>query len=217
MRRRPLPRSPLLARRVVVGVTVALLVTTPCRFAAAGPAEPDRTPAAPVRSGDSLQPLVRAAAERLQVADRVAAAKWLSGQPIDDPVRERQVLDSVARRAQAMGIDPAAAQRIFRDQIEASKLVQRSLHERWSAHPGEAPTTPPAPGETRPAIDRIDARLLSAIGAVRADPSSSGPLSFGFACAAREAVAAESTARDLGFDALHRAGLARALSSVCSS
>lgn len=214
MRRRPLSRTPLIVRRLVVGVagtvlaTVVLPVSTPYRFAAAGPAEPERTPAAPVRSEESLQPLVRAAADRLQVADRVAAAKWLSGQPIDDPVRERQVLDSVARRAQAMGIDPASATRIFRDQIEASKLVQRALHERWALHPEQAPTTPPAPGETRPAIDRIDTRILDAIGAsstARAHAS----------CVAHEAVAADSVAWDLGFDAVHRAGLTRALLSVC--
>lgn len=210
MARRPLRArwraAPLTA---VAGAVVAVLATAPGQFAAAGPAEPHRTPASHGRAGEALQPLVRSAAERLQVADRVAAAKWLSGQPIADPVREQQVLDSVARRAKARGIDPEAARRIFRDQIEASKLVQRALHERWAAHPEQAPTVPPAPDETRPAIDRIDARLLDAIGAstsARAHPS----------CSAGEAVAARGAAEDFGFDAVHRAGLARALRSVCA-
>ena len=190
------------------GAVVAALAAAPCPFAAAQPAGSDRAPAAQDRRGGSLQPLVRAAAERLRVADRVAAAKWFGGQPIADPVREQQVLDSVARRARARGIDPAAARRIFADQIEASKLVQRALHERWAAHPEQAPTSPPAPDETRPAIDRIDARLLDAVGAsatARAHPS----------CTAREAVVAGGAAAEFHFDAVHRAGLVRALRSVC--
>ena len=209
MARRPLRArwraAPLTA---VAGAVVAVLATAPSQFAAAGPTEPHRAPAAQGRVGGALQPLVRSAAERLQVADRVAAAKWITGQPVADTVREQQVLDSVARRARARGIDPEAARRIFRDQIEASKLVQRALHERWTAHFEQAPTVPPAPDETRPAIDRIDADLLEAIAtstAARAHP----------ACTAGEAVAASGAADDLGFDAVHRVGLSRALRSVC--
>ena len=43
--------------------------------------------------GDTILPLVDAAAERLQIADPVAAAKLHDGGLIQDPVREQQVLE----------------------------------------------------------------------------------------------------------------------------
>ncbi|WP_206681109.1 chorismate mutase [Actinomadura sp. J1-007] len=73
----------------------------------------------------SLAPLVRVAAERLALADRVAAAKWGTGRPIEDAARERELLADVARRSGEMGIDPGRSVAVFRDQIEAAKLVER--------------------------------------------------------------------------------------------
>ncbi|WP_372490015.1 chorismate mutase [Prescottella equi] len=46
-----------------------------------------------------LRPLVRLIAQRLSMADPVAAAKWGTDRPIDDPARERDVLRSVGEQA----------------------------------------------------------------------------------------------------------------------
>lgn len=46
----------------------------------------------------TLVPLVDLAAQRVLVGDKVAAAKFGTDQPIDDPAREQQILDSVAAR-----------------------------------------------------------------------------------------------------------------------
>ena len=43
-----------------------------------------------------LDALVSAAAQRLQVADPVAAVKWITHGDIEDPVRVQQVVDAVA-------------------------------------------------------------------------------------------------------------------------
>jgi chorismate mutase len=54
------------------------------------------------QEGRPLQPIVEAVALRLTTADTVAASKWRSNAPIDDPAREEQVLASVAAQVRPM-------------------------------------------------------------------------------------------------------------------
>ncbi|GAA2814488.1 chorismate mutase [Saccharopolyspora taberi] len=155
-----------------------------------------------------LEPLVQVAAERVATADQVAAAKWGTDQPIDDPAREQQVLDTMAAKATAMGVDPELTRRVFRDQIEANKVVQRGLHQYWAAHPDEQPTERPDLGEVRPVIDRLNDELLVEIrdtADVRAHPSCEGELTGAFFRIGQE----------MRLDPLHQAGVGRALPSVC--
>ncbi|MEV4896989.1 chorismate mutase [Nonomuraea sp. NPDC055795] len=154
---------------------------------------------------------VALAADRVELAGQVAAAKWGTDQPIDDPPREEQVLASVAARSERLGLDPASAVAIFRDQIEASKLVQRALFRRWGADPGSRPAQrPDLRTEVRPRLDRITVDMLEAIKAAeraRAHPSCERRLTWAaFRISAR---------RDL--DRPYRAGLHRALGSFCGT
>ncbi|PZG53225.1 chorismate mutase AroQ, gamma subclass [Spongiactinospora gelatinilytica] len=80
---------------------------------------------------------------RMRVGDLVAAAEFGTPRPIDDPVREQQVLEGVRARSMAMGLDPESAVRFFRAQIEANKAVQRGLYARWMRHPDEVPAERP--------------------------------------------------------------------------
>ncbi|MEU5209095.1 chorismate mutase [Streptomyces sp. NPDC020742] len=157
-----------------------------------------------------LRPLVTLSAERLATADLVAAAKWGTDSPIDDPARERQVLDAVAEQARQVGADPAATVRIFRDQIEANKVVQRGLHRRWTADPDTAPTARPDLGEVRKEINRINTALVRAVAdsaGARSAPSCRPLL-----------VAAEARVRhERHLDALHSLALARSLRSACAT
>ncbi|MFJ6390702.1 chorismate mutase [Streptomyces sp. NPDC091972] len=59
----------------------------------------------PTAGRTALYPVADLAAERLTTADLVAAAKWGTDSPIDDPTREQQVLDDVAARAELLGAD----------------------------------------------------------------------------------------------------------------
>ncbi|MFD7246577.1 chorismate mutase [Streptomyces massasporeus] len=149
-------------------------------------------------------------AQRLLLADRVAAAKYGTDTPIDDPAREAQILADVRSRAAGLGLDPDAVAAVFRDQIEANKLVQRGLHARWDANPGERPTErPDLAKEVRPALDRITTELLAALAETeraRAVPS----------CGPRLAGAPGWSAYTHRLDALHLEGLGRALPSVCA-
>lgn len=170
------------------------------------------TTSAPVAASESpserpLAPLVRSVTERLATADAVAAAKWGTDQPVEAPEREREILDAVARKSAEMGIDPRLARRVFRDQIEANKLVQHALHGYWASHPDARPVERPDLDEIRPIIDRINQELLTLIRTtkgVRADPSCVGRLTGAYFHITHE------------LDALHRAGVGRALPSVCT-
>ncbi|RNG22664.1 chorismate mutase, partial [Streptomyces botrytidirepellens] len=166
-------------------------------------------PSAPAAHGQ-LRPLAGLSADRLLVADQVAAAKWGTDSPIDDPAREQQVLDAVAEQAREVGGDPGATVRIFRDQIEASKVVQRGLYRRWQADPSSAPTERPDLGEVRLEINRINGELVRAIADAadaRTAPSCPGLLLAG----------ALATGHEKRLDGLHAVALTRALPSVCET
>ncbi|MFM9552196.1 chorismate mutase [Streptomyces caniscabiei] len=191
---------------VSVCVSSAVVLTGVAPAAADSSSTPPRT----VAGARSLTVLTDLFAERLLVADKVAAAKYGTATPIDDPVREKAILDDVAARAVGLGLDPDAVTAVFRDQIEANKLVQRGLYARWDAHPEERPTErPDLVKEVRPVLDRITTELLSAL---RETESSRA----GASCGPRLRVAAVRSAVEHRLDRLHGEGLARALPSVCA-
>lgn len=183
-------------------------------MALSGAAPAVAQPSAPVRAATvapGLTPLTELFAERLLLADKVAAAKYGTDKPIDDPVREQQILDDVSARAVGLGLDPDAVAAVFRDQIEANKLVQRGLYARWDAHPEERPTErPDLVKEVRPALDRITTQLLAAL-------QETEELRGGPSCEPRLRGAAIRSAFGHRLDPLHVAGLVRALPSVCLS
>ena len=158
---------------------------------------------------ESFVGLTDASAERALVGDLVAAAKFGTPAPIDDPAREQVVLNNVRTLSLQVGVDPEVAVAIFRDQIEANKIVQRGLSALWTAHPELVPTEKPdLVTVVRPILDRITAQLLDQIKETQLGqlhPSCDGRLT-----AARAQV---SISRHL--DTLHRTALSRAVTSVC--
>ncbi|TDV46053.1 chorismate mutase [Actinophytocola oryzae] len=92
-----------MSTRILRSLTRAGLVTSVlCGSLATGV-----MPAAAVQasSGGGPAPVVGLAAERVLLADKVAAAKFGTSTPVEDPVREQQVLDQAAALAAEAGID----------------------------------------------------------------------------------------------------------------
>lgn len=190
-------------------VTAALLAGSGVAVAAPARQSVAASSVAGTGSYARLHTLADLAAQRLATADLVAAAKYGTDSPIDDPAREKQVLDDVARQARELGADPEATVRIFRDQIEANKVVQRELHRRWDADPSQAPVERPDLAEVRKEINRVNGELVRGIAG---SPSArSAPSCRGLVVLAGVRVRAE---RQL--DGLHAVALGRALPSVCS-
>ncbi|MEO3978673.1 chorismate mutase [Streptomyces sp. CAU 1734] len=198
--------------RTSVRHATAAVVAAAALLAASAPAV--ATPAAPPAGAGhtgtytQLRPLTVLSAERLATADLVAAAKWGTTSPIDDPAREQVVLDTVRQQASAAGADPEATVRIFRDQIEANKLVQRGLHSLWTADPSRAPSRRPDLTEVRKEINRINTALVSAIAGSESARSAEH-------CRGVLALSALRVRHEKRLDRLHTVALIRAVPSVC--
>jgi chorismate mutase len=200
--------TPLRAPLIAAAATAALL-TAPGTAAAAATSSSSTPSSSPSSWYSPLHPVASLSAERLATADLVAAAKWGTDSPIDDPVREQQVLDTVAAQAEQAGADPDEVRRIFRDQIEANKTVQRGLFHRWTTHPDQAPATrPPDLNVVRQTINRINAGLVQALAATTAERTAP-------TCHPQLAVAALQVHHEQHPDALHTRALVRSLASVC--
>lgn len=164
----------------------------------------------PEPTAEPLQMLADVAAERVQLADVVAAAKWGTDASISDPEREKELLNSAATKSTRLAIDPAVSIKVFTDQIEANKVVQYALYSRWSAHPDQAPRTRPDLGRIRSTLDQITDRLLTQLKATQ-------DLRAGPGCATQLATVQHHAEQELALDPLHSDALGRALASVCRS
>jgi chorismate mutase len=126
--------------------------------------------AAPPSLADNPSPsplfaLVDAAAQRLQTADPVAAAKYKTGGSVDDPQREQQVIDSVAKAAAAKQIDTGYVRAIFRNQIDATDAIEHARFAQWKLDPSAAPATAPDLSTSRTTIDRLNQTMVNEIAA----------------------------------------------------
>ncbi|WP_044506448.1 chorismate mutase [Gordonia sp. KTR9] len=157
----------------------------------------------------ALTGLTEAIAGRLALADTVAATKWASGAAIDDPAREQVVLDTVSQLALDRDLDPAYVRSVFRDQIEASKTVQRGLFARWQLPGQTAPPATPDLGPVRTAINEFNVAIVDELAAA-------GELVTSLRCPPALIAASASAADGFDFDALHISALIQAGSSVCA-
>jgi len=108
-------------------------------------------------------PLLTALKERLLTAEAVAKAKFNSGDPVEDKVRERQVIFRAVRLAVKTGVDVELTLRVFSAQIEASKAAQRAFIAQWQGRPPFDPA-PNLATEVRPKLDALTPRIVEALG-----------------------------------------------------
>jgi chorismate mutase len=148
-----------------VGLLLASVVASGCR--------PADMPATPRPDLAALDRLLRLMGQRLTLMHEVARWKWNAGQPIRDPQRERELLQSVVERGRSKGLDPELVHSFFAAQLEAARLVQQADFERWKANKQGpfADTTSLAVRRRR--IDELNGELIDALAEVR--PWLSGP------------------------------------------
>lgn len=106
--------------------------------------------------------------QRLDVAQDVAMYKWNAKAAIDDPVREQQILEALARQAPQYGLEPKLALDFFAAQIIAGKMIQTALFKEWTSR-SQAPFENPPDLKTkiRPALDQLTVELLTALAAAQ--------------------------------------------------
>lgn len=169
----------------------------------------ERAVGAPPQERNPLDTLVELTLQRLSTGDAVAAAKWGTASPIDDPAREAQVYDSMAKLGSTKGLPIAWVRSVFFGQIEANKVVQRGLHTRWQFDPASAPTVRPDLSTVRPEIDHVNAALIDEIAAHR--DSLVGPT-----CAVNLSRSVFGVVASGRADVLHNAALVRAAAALCA-
>jgi chorismate mutase len=122
--------------------------------------------AAPQARADNISPLtelVDTAAARLQVAEPVAAFKWLGHGSIEDPGRVEQQLAALRADAAAKRIDADYVARVFGDQIAATEAIEYSRFADWKLNPSDAPATAPDLSASRSTIDGFNQTMLAQI------------------------------------------------------
>lgn len=185
-------RSTLSARcGAVVGV-LAVLVASPTAADDAG----------------ALTALVDAAARRLQIAEPVAAFKWHTHGPIEDPDRVQQELARLATQASARQVDPDYVTRVFGDQISATEGIEYSRFADWKLDPAGSPAQPADLAASRSAIDDLNQTMLDQM-------VDHWDLLHSPACPAQLDIARGGVIRARRLDALYQRALALATESYC--
>lgn len=181
------------------GLVFARLVFAACAVAAAIPA-----PASPPQQrADGFGRVAELSAQRLLLADEVAASKRASGKPVEDARREGETLLKVREQAAARALPVERMAAFFQAQMEANKLIQYRL----LAQPARA-GEPVDLGPVRERLDAINAQLLDALPAALGEAQAQG-------CERRAFEAQRSAAKRHRLDELHRTALTRAFGDLC--
>ena len=103
--------------------------------------------------------------QRLNVAVMVAQSKWNSGAPINDPVRERKILDDLSASLTGAGEEQKSfMRRFFQAQFDAGKFIQLDLHAQWRRENHQRFAAPPdLARDIRPELDRLTPLLIEAL------------------------------------------------------
>lgn len=167
----------------------------------------------PQKPRDKLQSLVETSARRLAIAEQVALAKWDSGTPVEDAVREGQVIASATKAGESRGLDSAWVSNFFRAQIEANRVIQYSLLAEWRRL-GKAPDHTPVSlaGTIRPQLDKVQEVLIAEL-AEAAEIRASASCRTDIA----KAVSKYASAHKNRFSPLKTIELNRAMAAFCTS
>lgn len=122
-----------------------------------------RQPAPPPVDTQAVDRLLTLMNERLALMHEVARFKWNEKKPIADVIRERELLEAMAAKGAAMGLDPHQVRWFFASQIEAAKIVQQADHTRWAEEKRGPFETVPALAALRSQIDELNVKLLAAM------------------------------------------------------
>jgi chorismate mutase len=167
---------------------------------------------APQARADSTSPLsglVDAAAQRLAIAEPVAAVKWSTHGAIEDPVRVRQELAKLGADATGRHIDRDYVTRVFGDQINATEAIEYSRFAEWKFNPASVPATPPDLSASRSTIDGFNQTMLTQIAA-------HWDLLHSPACAAQLDDARSDVIRSRQLDSLYQQAISLATQSYCA-
>jgi chorismate mutase len=183
------------------GCAALALLTGLAPLVGAGPGSADAT--------SPLTALVDAAAQRLQIAEAVAAFKWSTHGAIDDPARVQQELNELGADAAEQRIDPGYVTRVFTDQIKATEGIEYARFADWQLNPSDVPGAPPDLSASRSAIDGLNQKMLTQL-------VHDWDVLHSSACAPQLDAARREVMRRRGLDNLYQQALSSATESYCA-
>ena len=153
----------------------------------------------------ALERLVALCAERLLLADQVAASKAQTGKAVEDAAREAEQLTLLSAHAQTHHLAPKQVASFFRWQMEANKLIQYQLLAASLSSDGASPMPLE---EIRTRLNLLNQELLQTLAPALTE------LQQG-TCHEQLYGAIEAQAEQQKLDALHRTALIRAFGDTC--
>lgn len=181
-------------RRACFAVLVSMIVVVP--------------PWARAEGADALTALVDSLAERLVIAEPVAAYKWSAHAAIEDPARVEQEISTLREDAAAAHVDPDYVARVFTDQIDATEAIEYRRFADWKLDPAAVAPALADLAASRAAIDVLNTKILSQIALNWSLLGSSD-------CAGVLQYSRDEVIRLRGLDNLYQRALTAATASYC--
>ncbi|KAL3102775.1 hypothetical protein niasHT_021442 [Heterodera trifolii] len=108
--------------------------------------------------------IVGVANKRLMLAKDVVSYKYLNSKPIDDPKREKDLLEKVLEQGQKAGIGNNYGEEFFQDQMDANKMIQKGYEKEWNKKKSSPPEkVPDLLVETRPKVTAATEEMILAL------------------------------------------------------
>ena len=147
--------------RQVTWLLVMLLLPMGCRERSSIDRIATRT-SSHVHSFDTdLDLLIGRLRSRLLLMPAVARYKWSHKLPVEDPDRERLLIDRFVLAAQTRGLDADWSRSVIVAQITAARRVQQDCFDRWkSTSPAEDEKILDLQTELRPRIEQLTTELI---------------------------------------------------------
>jgi chorismate mutase len=155
-----------------------------------------------------LTALVDSLAERLALAEPVAAYKWSTHAAIEDSARVEQELSTLREDAASAHVDPDYVVRVFSDQIAATEAIEYRRFADWKLDPAAVTPAPADLAASRAAIDALNTKILSHI-------AFNWSLLTAAECAGLLQHSRDEVTRLRGLDNLYQRALTAATASYC--
>lgn len=101
--------------------------------------------------------------KRLVIMHEVARTKWVQNLPIEDRVREEQILVSLVQQARQYGLDDKWISKFFQAQMDAAKEIQKRDFTMWGEREIKFDSTFSLKDDLRLYIDQINQEMMEVL------------------------------------------------------
>lgn len=142
-----------------------------------------------VESEKKVDQLVLLIQKRLSIMHEVARTKWNQNLPIEDKVREQQILDDLVEKANQKGLDKRWMVTFFQAQMDAAKEIQKRDFSNWRQEGlGMFPHVFSLKDDLRGYIDLLNHEIIVLLSGISINDSARFVLSRPLSCRPTDAI-----------------------------